>query len=239
VMVIDGDTATKQIDRLPDWVIPIFKVIFHRFREVNHKVTVLGNMKQFHQRAIKNEKIEKVVYSELFKFAQELKRTYEAILQAEGENGARSDVLYQKLEAKLADRRLDLSTFWQQMDEHEFIDRHELVQNFKVKLNNEVVNGFIQYLQDGIQTGKHLILSYNATIGLAQILERHAVGTMRGKIADLFNSDTKFPKVAVLEELKGIPAINLSSEFYEIDSFALSQIYVYQSILRNFNFDEV
>ena len=53
--VIDGEQASAQIQSLPPWVMPIFRSVFHRFREADQKITVLQSMNEYQKKTFKND----------------------------------------------------------------------------------------------------------------------------------------------------------------------------------------
>jgi len=238
-LVLDGDDANMQMSRLPGWVLPIFRIIFHRFRETDQKLAVLGTMMEFQQRALKNKKVEKIVYTELAKFTETLKNSYVSRKESDSKVGVRSDELYQELDEKLSDRKLGLRVFWQQLEEHGIIDREILKHNAHVILKMEFIDGFLNFLKTGAQEDQPLILSYPTLDILRKLIELGSQGYQKVELESLFDKDSQLDLTPTLKEFKQVAAysgLKISGGSIEIAGDVLSKIYLYQSILKSFDF---
>jgi hypothetical protein len=70
------------------------------------------------------------------------------------------------------------------------------------------------------------------------IFARVVHGKFKEKIEALYQNEVTISKSNTLEELKQIRELNIQSDFAEVDPIVLSQIYTYQSIIKNFNYSE-
>lgn len=168
VIVIDGKQATDQISGLPSWVVPIFKTVFHRFREADQKITVLQSMNEFQKKVLRSDGVAKSIYLELLRFI----RTIE-LLHSRSEKinpHVERETLYKELDEVLGKRAIGLGTFWKVLKENDFINAPVEEKTGQVFLNADAIANWKEYLGREVESERFLLLSHSAVAVLRRIV---------------------------------------------------------------------
>jgi CRP-like cAMP-binding protein len=167
VIVIDGKKAVDQIASLPPWVVPIFKTVFHRFREADQKITVLQSMNELQKQVVGKDGVAQSIYLELLRFL----RTFDLLHSGARARGpVTSDRLFRQLDEVLGKRALGLGVFWKVLRENDFIDCPPDDPQGIVVVKVEGIREFTEYLSHEVESDRLLLLSHSAVALLRKIV---------------------------------------------------------------------
>ncbi|MGZ3687142.1 MAG: Crp/Fnr family transcriptional regulator [Bdellovibrionota bacterium] len=241
LLVIDGDQAKEQIANLPDWILPIFRTIFTRFRIADQQLMVLQNMKEYQSRSFNNDRLSQSIYLELIRFNRYLKNEYEA-MAAKGE--VRVDKLYQALDEEIGNRKIGLSVFWKQLKEHEMLDNEKEETEGKVLLNLPTLERWNSVLSMEAKSERYLLLSNPALNLVGRIVafihaDDHSPDEKTQAPVDVTFADiqlTTLPNYRdALREIKNTKCLLLEGEIFKVRPGDVYRLFTYQSILKAFD----
>ena len=168
VIVIEGDEGLRQIGQLPHWIFPIFRSVFHRFREADQRLTVLQSMNEFQKRSYGTDTVAKTIYLELMRYIKMLKLLHSNAIQATGK--CESVKLLRELDDVLGQRFLGLRVFWKVMKEHDLVNFNDDEKSGTVTLDETALDHFYEYLNAESQLEKFMLLSHSAMAVLRRIV---------------------------------------------------------------------
>lgn len=259
VIAIDGEKAQQQVAQLPDWVIPIFKSVFHRFREADQKITVLQSMNEFQKRNFKTDTVGKTIYLELLRFI----KTLEILFERENKGGQLpgTQLMQQELDEVLGKRYIGLKVFWRLLKEYDFIDHQIEESKGFVSLRMESLKAWKDYLHEEVESERYLILSHASLALLRRLVSQtRSIVTQAAQnqpttssniestqnfddtvqnITTITYSEIKVDQIPLYEEaikeLTTKKILNVSHHRFMFDVRRICHIYLFQSILKSFD----
>ncbi|MBS1983908.1 MAG: cyclic nucleotide-binding domain-containing protein [Bdellovibrionales bacterium] len=241
-IVIDGKRATEQIAGLPSWVIPIFKTVFHRFREADQKITVLQSMNEFQKKALNTDAVGKSIYMELLRFIKTLELLYSRSHKIDGV--VKRDSLLKELDDVLGKRAIGLNVFWKLLKEHDFMDltREEL--SGEVVLRTDALEQWRQELCREIESERFLLVSFSGMAILRRMVSSLVDDTKNDPMPGNRNfsflpEDLKLANMPLfeegMEELVRCKILRKEGAHYKMDPAYVMETYHYQSLLKFFD----
>jgi CRP-like cAMP-binding protein len=232
---IDADNASAQIARLPAWVFSIMRQVFHRFREMDNKITILQSVNEYRKKAFKQDNTAKNIYIELLRFIKALELLYE---NSDTKTGANQNSLQQQLDDILgSNRMISLKVFWRQMQDQHVINTDE---NRNIILDKNAANDLKLYLENEIAGDHYLILKHAAIIVLRRLIgfcsdvKPDSTGFIT--IPKSHQALQNFPMVQEgLEELIKENTITKEDDAFKFRPETISRAYRYQSFLKAFD----
>lgn len=223
-LVIDGDVAAEQIRTLPDWVVPIFKSVFQRFREMDHRITVLQSMNEFLKVSIGADSLPQTIYQELARFVKTIRLLYTRDTQAFGE--VRSAALLKEMDDVLGNRQIGLRLFWKTLTESEIIESSLDANKGIVKVDIRKLDELNDYLLREAKSGRYLLLSHPAIAILRRIIAggELALHTLEGY-------------EGALDELQKVEIIRgkNSKGDLDFDPKVVSEAFRFQTVIKAFD----
>ncbi|OFZ20390.1 MAG: hypothetical protein A2X94_05240 [Bdellovibrionales bacterium GWB1_55_8] len=240
VVAIDGEKATRQIAELPDWVIPIFRSVFHRFREADQKITVLQSMNEYQKKNFKNDTVGKTIYLELLRFIKTLEILYSRDVQ--NSKTPTSVSILQELDDMLGKRFIGLKVFWRLLKEYDFMD-HQLEQaKGEVRLKTDMIANWKKYLASEVESERFLILSHPALAVLRRIVgitNTHEVTSETSTNRPVSFDELKLGSIPLyqegIKELAERKLIVPMQNGFSLEAPAIHRLFLFQSILKNFD----
>lgn len=241
VIVIDGKQATDQIRGLPSWVVPIFKTVFHRFREADQKITVLQSMNEFQKKVLRSDGVAKSIYLELLRFIRTLELLYS---RGEKINGhVKREALYKELDEVLGKRVIGLAVFWKVLKENDFIDAPLEERSGEVALNLDTLTNWKEALGREVETERFLLLSHSAVAILRRLVSAIFEGTQADPTEDapvrIPVETLKLEKlplaIEAMLELSKAKIIRQEDTHVVVRPSELMEVFNYQSLLKSFD----
>ena len=237
-IVIDGERANQQIGTLPDWVLPIFRTVFHRFREADSKITVLQSMNEYQKKIFKTDTVGRTVYLELLRFIKALEMLYER----ESKEGSivKSDTILRQLDELLGKRFIGLKVFWRLLKEYDFIDHLAEESTGTVLLRQNSLKEWKNYLAAEAQSERYLLLSYPSIALLRRIVS--FIKTVRANTNCAMNvrfEDIKIETLALypeaIKELTEKNLLTVNQAGLVVDPAAVCDLFQFQSLIKSFD----
>lgn len=239
-IVLDGEVAKRELEGLPDWITPIFRTVFHRFREMDRKMTVLQSMNEFQKRAFRTDNVAKTIYLEILRFIKTLRILYGRDFDARGV--VSSDTLYTELDEVLGNRSIGLRVFWRMLKEYDFIDHEKDDTQSLVVLNDEALKGWSDYLVSEVENESFLMLSHSSVAVLGKIVgftRTHEMAGDAGSMVAVGFAEMGLEKVPLheeaVEELTSRKVLRVSPDSFVVEPGLIYRLYTYQSILKAFD----
>ena len=233
--VIDGATAEKQIKQLPEWMLPLLKSVFNRFREADQKLTILQSMNEFEKKHFGSDKMALTVYQELLRFSNALALLYERELLAN--KSASEKLLRAEMDQVLGQRQISLQAFFKTLHDHELLT---MPKEDELVLVQERFKAFVQFLTMEVNSERLLFLSHSA-----MALLRRLIGAIETQNLEK-ETQVELPPDGL--ELQGMPLLKeaieelqkekiaiIRNEKFVIDPANVMYVYFYQSILKSFD----
>jgi CRP/FNR family cyclic AMP-dependent transcriptional regulator len=239
-VVLDGEAVKREVAGLPDWIYPIFRTVFHRFREMDRRLTVFQSMNEFQKRTFKTDNVAKTIYLDMLRFLKTLKLLYERDLRMAG--AVKSEKLYAELDSMLGTRSLGLRVFWRMLKEFDFIDHEKEESEGVVVLNEDAIRNLNDYLVSEVETERYLLVSHSAVAVLGKIVGFTRAYEDPNEEAEL--TTVKFNDIALnrlplheeaVEELKTRRLLRVENESFIVQPGQMYHLYMHQSILKAFD----
>ena len=240
VMVIDGEKGLKQIEGLPRWVLPVFRSVFKRFRELDNQITVFQSLNEYSKKVFKNDRLAQQIYGEIMRFLKTLKLLHVKEKEAQGE--VKGKIIFAEMDDVLGNKNIGLNVFWKVLKEFDFVDHYKLEHDDIVILNQNLILEFEEFLKEEVQSRRYLLLSHSSLA-----LLRRIVGYFDGvphnqqeaqEVALPF-SDINIKTIPLFEEAldelsrKKIIKFNKGSLF--IDPKNSFKTFIFQSFIKSFD----
>ncbi|MCM2277125.1 MAG: cyclic nucleotide-binding domain-containing protein [Oligoflexia bacterium] len=241
VIEIDGAVARGQISALPDWIFPLFRTVFHRFREADRKLTVLQSMNEYQKKSFKTDAVAQNIYHELHRFLKALTIVFDREVKA---GSAPSELIYKELDEILGNRILGLRVFWRVLKEFDFMDNEKEELEGKVLLNRKAIEELTSYLTGEIQSGRYLFLSHSAVAVLGRLVshspqeakapEQDSSPSVTVNLQELQLRTMPFHGEAI-KELAGIGLLQRDAQNLNFVPARIAPVYTYQSVVKSFD----
>jgi CRP/FNR family cyclic AMP-dependent transcriptional regulator len=239
-VVLDGEVAKRELAGLPEWIYPIFRTVFHRFREMDSRMTVLQSMNEFQKRAFRTDNVAKTIYLDILRFIKTLKILYE---RDQGAHGVvKSQTLCAELDDVLGVRTIGLRVFWRMLKEFDFIDNAKEEGEGVVVLNDAALKALNDYIVGQVKAEDFLLLSHSSLAVLARIVGfTHAdeqaaqgVATVTVSFADIALEKVPLYEEALLE-LTNRKILKISKDNFLVHPGEIYHLFTFQSILKAFD----
>lgn len=239
VLVIDGKQATEQIANLPSWVVPIFKTVFHRFREADQKIAVLESLKEFQKKFMRTDNVAKSVYLELLRFIRTLELLHSRAVKM---GPVSKDELMKELDEVLGKRVIGLTTFWKTLRDYDYVDARLEDTKGHVHIQQHSLRNWKTYLSQEVESERFLLLSYSAVAVLRRIVsglfeQGDAASEPTDRIVPL--DHLRLESIPLykegLDELSRQKIIRVKDEKISFNPSEVMEVYNYQNLLRSFD----
>ena len=167
VLIIDGEQVQSDLETLPSWMPGVFKTIISRLRETDNKLTLLKNKYDMGSGAKDNDLIIKEVISETLRIS----KIFKLYFKIESES-FRND-----MEKSIADLGILFGPT--------FLSTEKIILTFKnggylvedgdkkgVSINDEELNGLINYLENKLNKNQIWILSRSSLRFLTEVMDQ-------------------------------------------------------------------
>ena len=238
---IDGENAENRVSQLPGWVFSIMRQVFHRFRELDQKITVLQSMSEFQKKAFKTDTVAKTIYTELMRFI----RTMELLMEKKKGSELKTDAFYEELDDLLGSRVIGLKVFWKQLVEHDIIDSKAGEISGNVVVNEDCMREFKAYVDAEVSSERYLLLKHSSIALMRKLLgyadsevdyQRKQDGATVGVSMDTPTLKSFAFRDEAVEELAKLKLLTVQGNgeiVFSPDN--ISKIYTSQSILKAFD----
>jgi CRP-like cAMP-binding protein len=209
--VIDADIAKSQIHQLPEWVLPLLKSVFSRFREADQKLTVLQSLYEFEKKHFKNDTIGTVIYEELLRFSNTLKLLVERDTLAN--TPLTHENLISEMKQVLGQRHISLDAFLRLLGDHEILTKVKDGPRAVLNLDLKKLFHLTQYFEKQLRTGKLLFINHSALAVLRRVageLRPNASGALPPGPIHFTIQSLKLMDMPLLDEaLKDLQQMNI------------------------------
>jgi CRP/FNR family cyclic AMP-dependent transcriptional regulator len=234
-LVLDGEKAEKEIEGLPNWIFPILRSTFDRFREADRKITVLQSVNEYKKLVFKTDLVAQTIYLELLRFIKTLKMLYKSSAGAP----VSSTSFYRELDEVLGERKIGLRIFWKELKENDLIDNTMEEKSGLVVLDESAVNAWEDYLLGETNNERFLMLSHTAVAILRRIVgfTRSDPNQRNGwsmSLSELKLTSTPFLKEG-LEELDRYGVLKIVGTGFTGDPANIQRHFIYQDLLKAFD----
>ncbi len=236
--LIDGDVAKQQMQLLPDWVVPLLKSVFHRFRETDQKLAVMQSMSNFEKKHFRIDSMAISIYQELSRFTHALKLLYEK--DSLEKRRVDFDGISSEMSQVLGQKQISLTSFFKVMQENEMIQKGMDEKSFT--LNKPAIDQLLEHLQEQLKNNSPLLLSHSGFALLKRIvtrLESEATKKQEANISfDEVNANTMtFLEEAITEllEKKLVQVVHTDQKYFVFNPSECVRSFFYQNILKKFD----
>lgn len=243
-IVVDGDKGAKQIQNLPDWVFTIFRTVFHRFRELDQKITVLQSVHEFRKKTFNTDSVSATIFLELVRFNKTFQLLYTRDIHAKIKSSSKA--LFTELDGVLGKRYIGLRVYWNMLKEHDFMDSHKEESDDRVVLNANYLEEFDRYLQVEIQSERFLILSHSAISILRKIVGFTRADESKATSEEptlLTFADLKIERMPLfdeaLKELEVSKILTATDKSFQVLPGAIYKLYTFQTLLKAFDHSHI
>lgn len=241
VSIYDGNQASKDIEGLPIWILPILKTTFRRFREADQKLTVLQSMNEFQKKSFKADNVSQTIYTELLRFIKIFRLLYQEMKSAQGSRVSASE-LYREMDEMLGTRVIGLRVFWKLLKEHDFIDHEQEESSGIVVVNTSALESWHEYLLAEVASERFLLLGH---VSIALLRRLVGVAKNAGKVDAnrglqmVSFDDIKIKNVPLFEEgvaeLQGKGIVSSKNDQFTFQEQDVYRLYLFQTLLKAFD----
>lgn len=237
-IVVDGEKNQKGISELPSWVASIFRSVFHRFRELDQKITVLQSMNDFQKSTFQKDTVAQAIYMELLRFNKLFTMVYEKM-----EIDTKEKIEYKTL-TKLMDelsgkKYLNIAIYFKMLRDQNLIDENLVDSKGLVKINFERIEEMNRYMSNELDTNRCLMLSHSAIAILRALLgylasQESELSSVQVEKLKLYKMPFAEKAIKELCELK-ILVQDREDECLIFNFDEISQHFIFQSIIKAFD----
>jgi CRP/FNR family transcriptional regulator len=243
VLVIESSDVEEQFQKIPEWILPIFKTVFQRLRMADQRTLGVFGMKAFERRHFKKDATTKSLFHDI----QRANRFLQLLVDSRTlhKQTLRRDELSQLYAEILGPSPVQLNAYMNILKLRELIDAGEYDNNNAVILRRDEFDEWTNALSEEITTDRYMLLSTEAFKGLKAIylylMEKpQNLNTDSSIEIPLFdpNSPNLTPSqisTAALKELHRFGVLKSEDDgFLRFSSQALIRSYGCQNVLRCF-----
>jgi CRP-like cAMP-binding protein len=232
VVAVEGENGEKQIKDLPDWVWIIFKTVFHRFREMDQKLTVLQSIHDFRKKTMRVNTVASAIYTEILRFNKTLLLLHG---RRKAEGPVSTQELSREMEDLLGNKFIGLRIYLRLMREHHFIDNKAELEGGNMVISEFAFEEFDAYLARKLKENDFFIFSHSALAVIRTLLSlRRAEDTAAGNLSD-YAMETMPLREQAMKELRDQGILQKEGEELCVPLSELGKIYAWQSILKAFD----
>lgn len=244
-IVIEGDEASSDIKNLPQWIFPIFKAVFRRFREADAKIMVLQSMNEFQKKAFKTDNVAQTIYSELIRFIKTITLLYKN-KTAENTTNELLNVnkFLTEFDGMVGSRFIGAKVFWKLFLQYDYANNRLAAKENKLNLNLDRIENLLGYLQSETEKSSYLLLSHTALAIIDRIVgyvESHHLDSSSQPHSkmQLNNSNLQLEEIPLyeqgLEELKQSGFMSDDCKKFDFNIDELFQMHQYQKFIKSFD----
>jgi len=163
VLKIIGKGGEGLVKELPDWMMPVLRCIFSRFRELDEKTAALMAANDVSQKHFGIKNIVERMFRELHRL---LKLTI--VVQDEKENDMSKGEFVKEFESLVGTTPLNLNVFWSQFNRHSLIHPDASEENFVIR--EDLIKELLTHLNEQVSKKKFSHLSSKAWGILRQLI---------------------------------------------------------------------
>ncbi len=234
------ESTSAHINDLPDWVLPILRSTFRRFRDADHKIMLLQSMNEYQKRVFKTDTVSKTIYLELLRFL----KAFKLICEDSARTGPLSyEEVYQSMDEVLGSRMINLRVFFTQLNDHALLERKSMPgqKGTVLVIDEPALSCFTDYLTEETQSERYLLLSHTAVA-----LLRRIVGFIDGGKAPATPGIIRVPIIRMevaqmafveesIKELEKYKILRREGKELLLDPVPLHDQFVYQVIIKGFD----
>lgn len=180
VHIIEIDDVNAQLEKVPEWILPIFKTVFSRLREADQRIVATHGLSTFERKHFGKDGFTQKTYHELLRFNKLLKMAH---AESKEEGRALGEEAFLVLVTEIiGDLAFNPSLLMKVLKDQGFIDADEYEKRKRIVLRSAAHSAWIQDLQYEVSTERYLHLG-DAGLGVLRELHRY-LSTRRGVALD-------------------------------------------------------